>query len=194
MQRIEAFLAEDEVPKWASSLTASESGPAPHDIGFAAATFQWQVPPQSPSVSARFELGPLDVLFPEGKLTLISGATGSGKTAMLLALLGGQSLRRPLMRFLFTSWVELHCIDGHVLLDKSRHQVAYCAQNPCEHCFYSTRFFSPRCLGLEHATIRDNIIFGAAYGFDETRYQSVIEACALVRDLEVFDAGDMTGT
>ena len=49
-------------------------------------------------------------------------------------------------------------------------------------------------LGLEHATIRDNIIFGSAFGFDEARYQKVIEACALVRDLEVFPAGDMTGS
>lgn len=48
--------------------------------------------------------------------------------------------------------------------------------------------------GLEHATIRDNIIFGSAYGYDERRYQAVIEACALTRDLEIFEAGDMTGT
>ncbi|KAJ6483901.1 P-loop containing nucleoside triphosphate hydrolase protein [Mycena vulgaris] len=160
MQRIEAFLAEDEVPKWASTLTATtEPESRVGDIGFSAATFEWQVPSQSTSATARFQLGPLDVKFPHGKLTLVSGATGSGKTAMLLALLG-----------------ELHCVDGEVLLDKSRHQVAYCAQNPW----------------LEHATIRDNIIFGSAYGFDEARYQAVIEACALVRDLAVFDAGDMT--
>jgi hypothetical protein len=50
-----------------------------------------------------------------------------------------------------------------------------------------------RLAGLEHATIRDNIIFGSSYGYDEARYEAVIEACALVRDLEVFDAGDMTG-
>ena len=47
--------------------------------------------------------------------------------------------------------------------------------------------------GLEHATIRDNIIFGAAYGYDERRYKAVVEACALKRDLEIFEAGDMTG-
>ncbi|KAJ7675323.1 P-loop containing nucleoside triphosphate hydrolase protein [Mycena rosella] len=158
MQRIEAFLAEDEVPKWASTLTAPEPESPVGDIGFSAAVFEWQAPTQL-TPTARFQLGPLDVKFPAGKLTLVSGATGSGKTAMLLALLG-----------------ELHCVDGNVLLDKSQHRVAYCAQNPW----------------LEHATIRDNIIFGSAYGFDETRYRAVIEACALVRDLEVFDAGDMT--
>lgn len=92
MQRIEAFLAEDEVPEWASTLTASEPASPVRDIGFSAATFEWQTPSQSPSITSRFQLGPLDVIFPEGKLTLISGATGSGKTAMLLALLGGRPL------------------------------------------------------------------------------------------------------
>lgn len=48
-------------------------------------------------------------------------------------------------------------------------------------------------LGLEHATIKDNIIFGSSAGYDEARYRSVIEACALVRDLEVLDARDLTG-
>ncbi len=49
------------------------------------------------------------------------------------------------------------------------------------------------CSGLEHNTIRENIIFGSSYGYDEARYHRVIEACALTRDLEVLDAGDMTG-
>ncbi len=48
-------------------------------------------------------------------------------------------------------------------------------------------------LGLEHATIRDNIIFGSTYGYDEDRYNAVVEACALIKDLEILEAGDMTG-
>lgn len=52
--------------------------------------------------------------------------------------------------------------------------------------------------GLEHATIRDNIIFGSRFGpsndgFDEVRYDAVLEACALKRDLAIFEAGDLTG-
>ena len=55
-----------------------------------------------------------------------------------------------------------------------------------------------RALGLEHATIRDNIIFGSRFGrsndgFDEARYDAVLESCALKRDLSIFEAGDLTG-
>jgi hypothetical protein len=28
-------------------------------------------------------------------------------------------------------FLEMHCTSGHVLIDKTFHQVAYCAQNPC---------------------------------------------------------------
>ncbi|CAK5280326.1 unnamed protein product [Mycena citricolor] len=159
MQRIEAFLAEDEVPKWASTLTNTEE-PSTDGIGFNSAVFEWQVPPKTVVEGTRFRLGPVNTLFPEGKLTLVSGATGSGKTALLSGLLG-----------------EMHCIEGRVLLNKSHHHIAYCAQNPW----------------LEHATIRDNIVFNSAFGYDEERYQAVIEACALVHDLTILEAGDMTG-
>ncbi|KAL1739961.1 hypothetical protein HDZ31DRAFT_20024, partial [Schizophyllum fasciatum] len=159
MQRIESFLREDEVPDWASSFAASAEAKKSEDIGFKDATFEWYTPSTRVSDNAPFRLGPLDLLLPKGRLTLVAGATGSGKSALLAALLG-----------------EMHCISGEVLMDKSNHKVAYCAQHPW----------------LEHATIRDNIIFGSAFGFDEARYQKVIEACSLVRDLQVFPAGDMT--
>ena len=64
----------------------------------------------------------------------------------------------------------------------------------------NTFFFVPglflifgRLIGLEHATIKDNIVFGNTSPFDEVRYQSVLDACALRQDLAIFDAGDMTG-
>lgn len=49
-------------------------------------------------------------------------------------------------------------------------------------------------IGLEHATIRDNIIFGSSAGFDESRYMDVLNACSLNRDLDALDFGDLTGT
>jgi ABC-type siderophore export system fused ATPase/permease subunit len=93
MQRIDEFLKEGEVPEWASTLTASTHGeniPSDGEVGFDTACFEWQGTPKS-GMPARFRLGPIDVKFPKAKLTLVSGATGSGKSALLAALLGGES-------------------------------------------------------------------------------------------------------
>ena len=39
-------------------------------------------------------------------------------------------------------------------------------------------------------TVRDNILFGQE--FDHTRYNNIIEACQLLKDFEMLEAGDMT--
>lgn len=91
MQRIEGFLSEGEVPDWASTLTCdlANSSQFTGDIGFSEAIFEWDKCSEDSSPS-RFRLGPLNLMFPAGKLTLVSGSTGSGKTALLSALLGGE--------------------------------------------------------------------------------------------------------
>ncbi|KAF4606377.1 hypothetical protein EYR38_000430 [Pleurotus pulmonarius] len=160
MQRIETFLQEGEIPEWASSLTTRESTPeSTPSIGITDGIFEWYTSSSDKDGPARFQLGPLNVEFAEGKLTLVVGPTGSGKSAFLAALLG-----------------EMRCISGQVHIDKRSHKIAYCGQAPW----------------LEHATIRDNIIFGSTSGFEEERYRAVLEACALTKDLEMFDAGDLT--
>ena len=90
MQRIEEFLREPEVPDWASSLKSGDAT-STDAVGFEDATFQWDVAPRSEP--SRFVLGPLDMMFPKGQLSLISGPTGSGKSALLNALLGGKRER-----------------------------------------------------------------------------------------------------
>jgi len=90
MQRIETFLNETDVPEWASTLSASGPQNKDSEIGFNAATFEWPSLPKASSSPARFELGPLDIKFPRGKVTIVTGATGSGKSALLGALLGGK--------------------------------------------------------------------------------------------------------
>lgn len=42
---------------------------------------------------------------------------------------------------------------------------------------------------IQNGTIKDNILFGSE--LDEKRYQQVLEACALLPDLEVLPGGDM---
>jgi hypothetical protein len=111
MQRIKAFLKEDEVPDWASSLKRkpTEGKPLPPTppqpsqsgrgnlgagkdetrVGFEKGIFTWNILPRGHQ-HVPFKLGPLNFGFPTGKLSLVSGATGSGKTALLLSLLGGK--------------------------------------------------------------------------------------------------------
>ena len=89
MQRIEEFLREPEVPDWASSLSGSPGSPV-DGLGFRGATFRWQSPPRSSDSPSRFQLGPLNLSFPPSQLTLVTGATGAGKSALLAALLGGR--------------------------------------------------------------------------------------------------------
>ncbi len=95
MQRIEEFLNEPEVPDWASSLKSqgnSNTNGASEAIGFEDAMFEWDAAPRTEP--SRFTLGPLNVKFPQPGLSLVSGPTGSGKTALLNALLGGEQHHR----------------------------------------------------------------------------------------------------
>ncbi|KAJ3110789.1 hypothetical protein HDU96_006271 [Phlyctochytrium bullatum] len=50
--------------------------------------------------------------------------------------------------------------------------------------------YVPQVAWLLNATVRDNILFGAP--MDEARYRRVIKACALERDLELLEGGDLT--
>ena len=153
-------------------------------IGFENATFRWNSGKQeestkdtpkakskgngngtasSPTVSQSstanadeevFELSNLNVNFPIGKLSVVTGATGAGKSAILVALLG-----------------EMELVEGKGFLPKDtmrvdpktglRNSVAYAAQTPW----------------LQQQSIKENILFGEK--FDEDRYEATLEACAL---------------
>ncbi|TCD65581.1 hypothetical protein EIP91_002465 [Steccherinum ochraceum] len=112
-----------------------------------------------------FELQDINVMFPEGELTVVTGPTASGKTALLMALLG-----------------ELTQLAGTLVLAKRprvtdpatglTHAISYAAQSPW----------------LRHQSIRENILFG--YPYDEKRYAEVLECCALLPDLRMFEDGD----
>ncbi|KAJ7468712.1 hypothetical protein FB451DRAFT_1560403 [Mycena latifolia] len=114
----------------------------------------------------RFELKDISVRFPEGQLSVITGPTASGKTALLMALMGEMTLL-PGGRIIMS---KNPTVDEH----GNMHGIAYAAQSPW----------------LRHASIRDNILFGSP--MDEARYDAVIECCALKPDLEMLEDGDAT--
>ena len=66
---------------------------------------------------------------------------------------------------------ELHLAEGRSRVEGS---LAYVAQQAW----------------IQNMTVRDNILFGSEY--DAAKYQKVVEACALVSDLELLPAGDQT--
>ncbi len=115
-----------------------------------------------------FSLRNLEINFPYNRLSVVYGPTGSGKTSLLLALLG-----------------EMECLKGRYHLPKSDHVMLDPSTG-----FKNTVAYVPQTAWLLNATIRDNILFGEE--FDAERYDSVIRGCALVKDFENLDGGDLT--
>ncbi|GMK54458.1 hypothetical protein CspeluHIS016_0110440 [Cutaneotrichosporon spelunceum] len=117
--------------------------------------------------SAVFELSEITIDFPAGKLSVVSGPTGAGKTAILVGLLG-----------------EMDLVEGKSFLPKYPSQVdpstglrnscAYAAQTPW----------------LQQQSIKENILFGET--LDEGRYEAVVDACALRTDFDILEDGDQT--
>ncbi|KAF9194511.1 hypothetical protein BGZ50_006236 [Haplosporangium sp. Z 11] len=119
------------------------------------------------AVQERFKLKNLSIDFPVGKLSIVVGPTGSGKSALLLALLGelerlGGKHYMPRLDYELTS------------SNDSGSGIAYVAQTAW----------------LQNTTIRNNILFGKE--FDQERYDAVVEGCALLTDFEILESGDKT--
>ncbi|RPA83475.1 P-loop containing nucleoside triphosphate hydrolase protein [Ascobolus immersus RN42] len=146
-------------------------------IGFKQADIRWPADldeGKAPEETA-FVLKNVDLEFPQGKLSLITGKTGSGKSLLLSALLGEADIlagtatvpaapkreERPDHLASPANWIIQNAI-------------AYVAQIPW----------------IENATIKDNILFGLPY--DADRYKKTIFACALEKDLEMFPDGELT--
>lgn len=121
----------------------------------------------SGSEGSYFSLKGVNLRFPKGGLSIITGKTSSGKGLLLSALLGEADIESSSSKAASESKAEEQTIA-------STSNIAYVSQPPW----------------IENRTIKQNIVFGDA--FDEERYTAVIHACALERDLEALSAGDLT--
>ncbi|KAF8626899.1 hypothetical protein AX15_004637 [Amanita polypyramis BW_CC] len=113
-----------------------------------------------------FELRDINVRFPEGQMTVVTGPTASGKTALLMSLLGEMTIESG--RLIMSK--NLNKVDKHGMMNA----ISYAAQTSW----------------LRHQSIRDNILFDSPY--DEERYNQVVECCALKPDLDTLEDGDAT--
>lgn len=172
VDRVEEFLNEDETEKYEQLQHDNLDEDGEQMIGFKDSTFSWggkETP--ADAISGAFRLMDMNIKFAIGELNIIAGPTGSGKTSMLMALLGEMTLIKGKVFLPGGYSREDVRVDPETGFTES---VAYCAQQAW----------------LVNANIKDNILFAADY--DEKRYKSVIVACALERDLEILDAGDET--
>lgn len=172
IDRVEEFLKEEETEKYELLGEDNVDELGNRVIGFRNATFIWgSKTAVAEDGSMAFRLLDLDVDFKLEKLNVITGPTGSGKSSMLMALLG-----------------EMTLMNGQVFLPggRSREDVRPDPETGlAETCAYVAQQ-----AWLVNANIRENILFSAPY--DKKRYKEVIVACALERDLEILDSGDET--
>lgn len=184
--RIDAFLQEPETDKRAQLSKSSAQF-----AGFENASLTWPssetelyrdeetpllVPIESPA-SSRFKLQNLDIRFREQGLNIIYGPSGSGKSSLLLALLG-----------------EMQLEEGQVFLPYD-----YKGQHTPDNFSSNTDFFAnlsetsaycPHEPWILNQSIRANILLGLP--FDGPRYEEVLRATALDIDISSLSDGDQT--
>ena len=172
IDRIEEFLNEDETEKYDQLICERQDRDRYPVIGFDNATLTWGGKnAEGPNGQTAFRMIDLNVRFLVGRLNIVAGPTGSGKTSLLMALLGEMTLLQGSVYLPCGRSREELVLDSDTRLTES---VAYCAQQAW----------------LVNDTIKQNILF--ATPFDRTRYRAVIAACALERDLQILDSGDST--
>ncbi|KAH9018832.1 ATP-binding cassette transporter [Lactarius hengduanensis] len=182
LRRIEKYLHAVEV------APVSPLGGVPSPIAFHGATVTWPrdrarsgtatastVPSASSTPKTKFMLMDLNIVFPKGELSLVCGKLGSGKTLLLLALLG-----------------EVDVLTGQVLCPQTPPDAIASfvgvVPSPDEWVIDGICAYVPQSAWLRNASIKENILFNLPYV--EERYQRTLEVCALVNDLKILEDGD----
>jgi ABC-type multidrug transport system fused ATPase/permease subunit len=109
----------------------------------------------------------LNFVIPSKALVAVTGLTGSGKSTLILGMLG-----------------ECRRISGVVSVNDDF------LGTSGEGCALRGVSYVSQNAWIQNATIRDNILMGSEY--DESRYNAVLKACALELDLQSMTNGDAT--
>ena len=126
VDRVQEFLNEDETEKFAQLSQTPDYENGEIVIGLDHATLTWGGKDvQEYQKSQAFRLIGIDIRFRVGQLNIIAGRTGSGKTSLLMALLGEMTLLEGKVHMLGGYSREDLMPDPETGLTES---VAYCAQ------------------------------------------------------------------
>ncbi|KAI0383463.1 P-loop containing nucleoside triphosphate hydrolase protein [Hypomontagnella monticulosa] len=121
----------------------------------------------------RFVLRDVNLKFPKGELSIVSGKTGSGKSLVLAAILG-----------------EVDILAGSISVPRAPSQRHDQKANKDNWIIPGAIAFVAQIPWIENATVKDNILFGLPY--DANRYKKTVEVCALAKDMEMFSDGENT--
>ncbi|OAA79643.1 ABC transporter, transmembrane domain, type 1 [Akanthomyces lecanii RCEF 1005] len=160
-----SWISLQELQKFVNYPDQIKSAVVTDKVILEAASLAW--PGQTGSdKKATFELTSVDLCFPKSELSVIVGPVGSGKSLLLSALLDEAVITAGrLGRPSVGEAVQDGLVPG---------STAYVAQPPW----------------IDNCSIRDNIVFG--FSFNQERYDRVLQACALIQDLESLADGDTT--
>lgn len=171
LRRIEKYLASPEVSP-IEPLRSDEVSRI--QIALQSATIAWpqnrvegrsrSVGPSAaatPSLAGKFVLRDLTINIPMGEMTLVCGKLGSGKSLLLLSLLG-----------------ETDLLAGQVICPRTPPEsLASSASmeyiDPRDWVLPGVVAYVPQTAWLQNASIKDNILFSLPY--DEKRYKDTLE-------------------
>ncbi|KAK6832825.1 hypothetical protein RU639_003877 [Aspergillus parasiticus] len=141
-------------------------------ICFEQVTISWTT--QASLYDKSFALKGINLSFPPGALSIISGSTGSGKSLLLAAIIG-----------------ECEVLSGIIRAPKSTAGAIPTHMNPGEPWILDSAIaFVSQTPWIENGTVRSNILFGLP--FNDVRYRQVLDACVLTKDLQTLVDGEFT--
>ncbi|KAI9642616.1 hypothetical protein NHQ30_009421 [Ciborinia camelliae] len=174
---IDAYISINRIQRYLGGAEISENISDSPNVSFEKASIAWPCSEGEDEMDGneRYVLRNVDVSFPNGELSVISGKTGTGKSLMLASILGEVDILAG----------QVHVPRGPRAEDRHDHLA-----NKDNWIIPSSIAFVAQIPWIENASIKDNILFGLP--LDEDRYQKVVEYCALRKDLEMLGDGENT--
>ena len=171
---LEAYVSVNRIDEYLSSPEKDAKSVSNPAIVFQDASIAWPSDVESHEED-HFMLQHMDLAFPKHELSVIGGATGSGKSLLLASLIGEAD--------------QLSGIIGRPDPSPGVERYDHMA-NKSDWVLDSAMAFVAQIPWIENATIRDNILFGLP--LDMGRYKKVLHSCALLKDLDILPDGDHT--